>query len=615
MLISYCVAQSTTKPRAAQLIRNLAIADFFWFSAAVTESVYWIFTDEDVPAILCYCFSPLVNFMRMASLLWTTAISFDVLMSVQKRKWLWATEENSWISYRRVYYIVILVFSLPGAILNVIRQHGSGIGDSSDLGCNAGYESIGKWYDVFFTELLPISLGFFANIYVYMQVREKMGENAFPQSVRKRRRRIMYHYILVCIICWTPTMIFYLSEISGYHSSALEIIARSSLYLTGFFNFVVFGMQDPHLKRAFLIIMKKIGWCCPNFINEFETGLLHREVDKTVMFGGHIEENADISKDKKNIYRYHKLTADDKVVLYHDRPDLDPKVVIGSKKSDSRSNARRKNRSIDIAKVKNAANRDFNDDEDEESGMGNGSNSISSPLLTDSERENYSYDDQNNNQRMSQSSASSADSSQHSLEDILAAGELSPDTDSSNCDGSANCEELADFSPVKESVILKDGKPCIPCSEKKALQNKSSVNFNDSAASRESDVILHDANNPAVAHVRLTHANRRNTDSMVQKNNRPPNAAGAGARPHSRSNDGPMVPDDELARRVSHEEYTIRQRSYDSAGSGGSGAVSFGARSTNNTQDGDSSGDEADEEDLELAEQLSSPSSFLLRSP
>lgn len=49
-------------------------------------------------------------------------------------------------------------------------------------------------------------------------------------------------------------------------------------------------------------------------------------VDKTVMFGGDLSENADVSKDKKAIYRYHKLTKEDKVSLYSVRPDLDPKT-------------------------------------------------------------------------------------------------------------------------------------------------------------------------------------------------------------------------------------------------------------------------------------------------
>jgi hypothetical protein len=43
-----------------------------------------------------------------------------------------------------------------------------------------------------------------------------------------------------------------------------------------------------------------------------------------------ISRNADFSKDKKNIYRYHKLSKDDKKSLYADRPDLDPKGVMAS---------------------------------------------------------------------------------------------------------------------------------------------------------------------------------------------------------------------------------------------------------------------------------------------
>lgn len=52
------------------------------------------------------------------------------------------------------------------------------------------------------------------------------------------------------------------------------------------------------------------------------------DFEKTVMFEeATISENADLSKDKKNIYRYHKLSKEDKKSLYAARPDLDPKLT------------------------------------------------------------------------------------------------------------------------------------------------------------------------------------------------------------------------------------------------------------------------------------------------
>lgn len=80
------------------------------------------------------------------------------------------------------------------------------------------------------------------------QVRSHMSKREFPQSVRKRRKRIMYHYVIVCILCWAPTIFTYLLEICQVHSPVMEIVARASLYSSGFFNFLVFGMQvlcDP----------------------------------------------------------------------------------------------------------------------------------------------------------------------------------------------------------------------------------------------------------------------------------------------------------------------------------------------------------------------------------
>ena len=115
----------------------------------------------------------------MASLIWTCAISVDVLMSVNKRKWLLQTtgttstttttttttnnnnkfiigEGKEWILYRWIYFGIVCLFALPGCILNIINQQRF----DSNLGCNAYSEKLGNWVSVFITELLPISLGY-----------------------------------------------------------------------------------------------------------------------------------------------------------------------------------------------------------------------------------------------------------------------------------------------------------------------------------------------------------------------------------------------------------------------------------------------------------------------
>ena len=213
------------------------------------------------------------------------------------------------------YYLAVASFALPCAGYNIFKQHS---GESS-LGCSPGYEELGGGVVVFFTELLPIVIGFTINVYIFFKVRARMAAKAFPLSVRKKRRKIMYHYVIVCIVCWTPTMVFYIAELSGLHSAMLEVFSRISLYLTGFLNFLVFGMQDPHLKRSLSVVLY---YFCGAGRSELKT----TAIDKTVMFGGDLSENADIAKDKKAIYRYHKLTKEDKAVLYSARPDLDPKT-------------------------------------------------------------------------------------------------------------------------------------------------------------------------------------------------------------------------------------------------------------------------------------------------
>ena len=311
VVLAYVIARLTANSKTAGLIRNLSITDFFWFLSSLIQSSYWI-GGRDVPDNLCYVCSPVVNFCRMASLIWTCAISFDVLMSVKKRTWQRKGEEKRWQEYRIMYYCVVAVVSLPGAIYNIYKQHN---GDAS-LGCGPGYEELGAGVVVFFTELLPIILGFFTNVYVFFLVRQRMALKAFPLSVRKKRRRVMYHYIIASIVCWTPTMIFYIAELCGLHSPLLEVISRVSLYSTGFFNFLLIALQDPHLKRSLQVTLYLTG------IHSLKTS----NVDKSVMFGGQISDNADHTKDKKNIYRYHKLTKEDKAALYSARPDLDPKM-------------------------------------------------------------------------------------------------------------------------------------------------------------------------------------------------------------------------------------------------------------------------------------------------
>ena len=327
IILSYLVTRARSTPKAAYLILHLAFSDFFWFLSSSILGLLWILNNGHVPDELCYLASPTISFTRMASLIWTVCISFNVLMSVQKRKWYWKTQEQAWEAYRKINFGIIFILAFPGTLLSIIKQHTT----SSGLGCSPGYEPIGLWYEIFFTELLPITIGFACNMYVFLTVRNKMSRSAFPQSVRKRRKRVMYHYIIVCILCWIPTVTQYIIEISGYHSVELEIVARTSLYASGFFNFLVFGMQDPHLKRSFDVILQKMGCaaCMEAFGLLTANNLKQSDVEKIVMFEEKtIVRNADIAKDKKSIYRNRKLSRDDKIALYRERPDLNPKFRI-----------------------------------------------------------------------------------------------------------------------------------------------------------------------------------------------------------------------------------------------------------------------------------------------
>ena len=363
VILSYKIINLNNKPRAAKLIFSLAITDFLWFSASLIESSIWLFSDISVSVGLCYVVAPLIIFARMASLIWSCLISFDVLMTVNKRKWgvhvntMNGDSVSNWTkclqllytdNYFNYCFAVIALLALPGALIDIVKQ-----GQSSEaLGCSPDYEPLGKWYEVFFTELLPILLGFVFNFWVYCTVRSKMRLKAYPQSVRKRRRRIMYHYILVTIVCWFPTILHYFIAICGVDNDAVVIIARSSLYSTGFFNFLVFGLQDPYLRQSFRFIYT-LGCCYNKNQNQITSGGTSPPVspgrkrgtatftktstiniDKIVMFEeATISGKADISKDKKSVYKYNKLSKEDKELLYKNRPDLNPNFVVASSPS------------------------------------------------------------------------------------------------------------------------------------------------------------------------------------------------------------------------------------------------------------------------------------------
>jgi hypothetical protein len=241
VIFSYIIARTISKPRAARLILNLAIADFVWFLTSFVQASIWVMGGNpgQVPANLCYICGPLVNLGRLSSLLWTSVVAFEVLQSVKKSKWATEVEKSEY--YDLGYFVVIYVLSSPGAIFNIYKQHESS--DNGNLGCDPGYEAIGTWYVVLFTELIPIMLGFSFNVFVFAEVHRRMSTRKYPQSVRKRRKRIMYHYLLVCIICWLPTIAHYGFELAHVHSVSLQVISRCSLYSTGFLNFLVFGMQ------------------------------------------------------------------------------------------------------------------------------------------------------------------------------------------------------------------------------------------------------------------------------------------------------------------------------------------------------------------------------------
>lgn len=206
------------------------------------------------------------------------------------------------------YYLALLFLAAPISILTIVKQHSGG---NQNLGCDSSFEKLGDWYEVLATEILPICIGFFFNVFVCARVYGKMASKAYPLSVRKRRRRIMYHYSIVCVVCWSPTIIFYFMQVGGIYNFYFALFTRATLYLTGFFNFLIFGRQDPHLRKSFDYVLYVACQCTSQ-----NSMLIDKDVQKSVMF----DEAAIISESRK----MKRLSVSDKIVLYKNRPDLDP---------------------------------------------------------------------------------------------------------------------------------------------------------------------------------------------------------------------------------------------------------------------------------------------------
>lgn len=329
IILSYFIARSKSTPKSAFLIMHLATSDFLWFLAASVMSTIWLTNDGNVPDGVCYIAAPVIVFSRMASLIWTCVVSFNVLMSVRKRKWFWKNQEEDWETYRKFYFAIIFLFAAPSTLLTMVSQYTAKAGDP--LGCAPLSESLGAWYIIIFTEMVPIFLAFCFNMFVFFMVRDKMAKSAVPQSVRNKRKRVMYHYIMVCILCWIPMIVLEFFQVERLEPFALDVFARVALYLSGFLNFLVFGIQDPHLKRSMEVVMYRLGLGSLAETLGISTVALRADlksgdVEKNVMFQEEtLISNADLSKDRFSIYRNRKLSKDDKKDLYEQRPDLDPK--------------------------------------------------------------------------------------------------------------------------------------------------------------------------------------------------------------------------------------------------------------------------------------------------
>jgi hypothetical protein len=335
----------TQTQTSAGLIRNLALTDLLWFSSAFTLSNFWMWNPSgEVPSVLCALVSPVITYCRIASLMWTCAISYDVYQRVRERSNHKFgvimnssdicdddddDEEHTTCTYflkltkdfcrRNKYHLFVNMVTLPISIVLV----------SGNLNgfCEPGYESVGSWASIIFLLVTPIFIGIFTQLFVYFRVRRKMKLKAYPQSVRKRRQRVMYHYILVSSLCWLPTFLLYIVEASGVNMVSLDIAARATLYTSGFFNFLVYGMHDPLLIRAFRIALASCGLHC--LLSQSAKPLKNMGNEKIVMFEEKsIRPTADISKDKRAMIRHHRLSKSDKQALYRTRPDLDPSVNV-----------------------------------------------------------------------------------------------------------------------------------------------------------------------------------------------------------------------------------------------------------------------------------------------
>ena len=326
------------------LIRNLALMDFVWFASAFICGNYWLFSPNGgVPRVLCGIVSPLMVYTRLGSLLWSCVITYDVYAKVCRRGTMHdksgvmiagspssrsrsgekvflstdagASDPSSWLArllhtvrivlWRYKYGIFVNVLAVPVA---VVLSSGN-----ADGYCEPGYESVGSWKKSVSLLVLPIFFGIAIQLYVYFKVREKMGLKAYPQSVRKRRRRIMYHYILVSALCWMPTFLLYVIEAAGYSIVTMDIVARATLFTSGFFNFLVYGMHDPFLIRAFRVALSAVGLSCL-LKKQAEPLKADKDHNRIVMFNETtIGANADISKDKRAMIRDHRLSKAERI--------------------------------------------------------------------------------------------------------------------------------------------------------------------------------------------------------------------------------------------------------------------------------------------------------------
>lgn len=98
-------------------------------------------------------------------------------------------------------------------------------------------------------------------------------------------------------------------------------------------------VQDPHLKRSFKLMMHYSGattlcmFVMPSssYYYHFQgwAPLKATDVEKNVMFQEEtITSNADLSKDKRSVYRNRKLSKADRLDLYAERPDLDLRTPV-----------------------------------------------------------------------------------------------------------------------------------------------------------------------------------------------------------------------------------------------------------------------------------------------